>query len=116
MSIFPRVSPEAHHKRDLGVEAGLNRFLPDLIDEDDVGPERLVGEQVHTLDHLPGEELRIKSLGAKSGLAPSGIAAVSLLRVIENLQWAQADDALTVKIPNRQMSENPVTFKIILNT
>jgi alpha-L-fucosidase len=64
----------------------------------------------------PNAPARIVSLGAKSGLAPQGVVDVRLLGVDEKVEWRQAEDALTVKLPSRQPSDIAYTLKVTLKT
>jgi alpha-L-fucosidase len=62
----------------------------------------------------PGEEARIKSLRAKSGLLSRKVSAVQLLGIDPPLQWTQTEDALRVKMPNRKPCDYAYTVKITL--
>lgn len=64
----------------------------------------------------PGDELKIKSLGAGSPLAPGKVSGVKLLGVDENLHWTQSPEALTVKTPNRKPCDIAYAFRVALES
>jgi alpha-L-fucosidase len=63
----------------------------------------------------PGEEVRIKSLGSKSGIASGRISTVQLLGMDGKLEWTQAEDTLRVKMPNKKPCDHAYVLKIILH-
>jgi alpha-L-fucosidase len=63
----------------------------------------------------PGGEVRIKSLGSKSGIAPGKVTTVQLLGIDGRLEWTQAENELQVKMPNKKPCDYAYALKIILS-
>ncbi|PYV11215.1 MAG: alpha-L-fucosidase, partial [Acidobacteria bacterium] len=64
----------------------------------------------------PGQDLKIKSLSSKSDSSAGKVSDVRLLGVDERLDWTQAEDYLTVRVPSKKPCDYAYTFKIILGT
>lgn len=64
----------------------------------------------------PGQDLKIKSLSSKSDSSAGKVSDVRLLGVDERLDWTQAEDYLTVRVPSNKPCDYAYTFKIILRT
>ncbi len=64
----------------------------------------------------PGQELKIKSMSSKSDFSVGKGSDVRLLGVDERLEWTQAEDYLTVRMPSKKPCDYAYAFKIILKT
>ena len=60
----------------------------------------------------PTEDVRVSSLGKKSGLADKAVAAVELLGSADKPEWQQADDALVIKKPATAPFTSALAYKI----
>jgi alpha-L-fucosidase len=63
---------------------------------------------------VPKLDLQIKSLGTAAKLLDKPIGNITLLGSDEKVQWSQAADALTVKLPEKIPNEIAIVFKISL--
>jgi alpha-L-fucosidase len=63
---------------------------------------------------VPKKDLQIKSLGTAAKLLDHPIGNIALLGSHEKVQWSQAADALTVKVPEKMPNDKAIVFKISL--
>jgi alpha-L-fucosidase len=61
---------------------------------------------------VPKKDLQIKSLGKEAKLLGKKIRSIKLLGSDEKVQWSQAADALTVKVPEKMPNDIAIVFKI----
>ena len=62
----------------------------------------------------PKKNLQIKALGESAHLLDHPIGNIVLLGSDEKVQWSQAADALTVKVPHKMPNNQAIVFKISL--
>ena len=63
----------------------------------------------------PKQDLQIKSLGTAAKLLDKNIGDITLLGSDEKMQWAQSNEALNIKLPEKFPNEIAVVFKITSN-
>jgi alpha-L-fucosidase len=63
---------------------------------------------------VPKQDLAIKSLGTAAKLLDRPISKITLLGSDEKVQWSQAADALTIKVPGKMPNDIAIVFKISL--
>jgi alpha-L-fucosidase len=63
---------------------------------------------------VPKKDLQIKSIGTAAKLLGKEISNIKLLGSDEKVQWSQAADALTVKVPKKSPNGIAIVFKISL--
>jgi alpha-L-fucosidase len=60
----------------------------------------------------PKKALQIKSLGTAAKLLDRPISNITLLGSVEEVQWSQAAEALTIKAPGKTPNDIAVVYKI----
>jgi len=61
---------------------------------------------------VPQQDLQIKSLGTAAKLLDKPIINIQLLGSDKKVEWSQAADALTVKVPEIIPNDAAIVFKI----
>jgi alpha-L-fucosidase len=61
---------------------------------------------------VPKQDLQIKSLGTAAKLLEGPISRITLLGSKEEVQWSQAPDALTLKVPAKIPNDIAIVFKV----
>jgi len=60
----------------------------------------------------PTKPVTIKSLGRTAGLLNGSIADITLVGGAEKIDWAQADDAVTIQPPETKLFDEAAVFKV----
>ncbi len=60
----------------------------------------------------PGEELKIKSLGASSPVSPEKIKSVELLGSNAQMKWSQTVEGLSIQMPKMETNHHAYVFRI----
>jgi alpha-L-fucosidase len=62
----------------------------------------------------PTKPVAIKSLGKKAGLLEGSIADIQLLGSDEKIAWTQADEGVTIQVPQKKLFDEATVFKCTL--
>jgi alpha-L-fucosidase len=85
---------------------------PNLFTSEDIRFTTKAGAVYAITLAMPGNEVRIRSLGRSAGHAPQPATNVRLLGSAQKLEWRQENDALVVQCPHSLPGRHAVTFKV----